>query len=451
MAKILVVDDEQKVRHLLTMILENSGHEIENAEDGFQAFAMVQEKHFDILITDIKMPGLDGVELIKKVKKAQIPCPVIVITAFATVSSAVETMRAGASDYITKPFETDQILLAVERTLNISRLLTENQILKDEIEKRDKRIIYESPVMDNVLKLAKSVALRDSVVLIQGESGTGKELLARYIHNSSERRAHRFVPINCAAISAGLVESELFGHEKGAFTGADKKVQGKFEFAAKGTIFLDEIGDLPFETQAKLLRVLQEKKITRVGGNHEIATDARVVCATNRNLTSLVKEDKFREDLYYRINVFPLISPPLRDRREDIIPLVLFFITQKSHGRSYTLAESARKKLLSYGWPGNVRELANAVERAIILAGETSRLTASTFSFIEPDTGIQKKDRGFVLPDEHIDLEAVICSFAEQALDAAEGNQSAAARRLGVTRSKFRVLMKQAGIENGTG
>ena len=384
MAKILIADDEQKMRHLLSMILEGAGHEVESVEDGSQAFSRLRETMFDMVITDIKMPVMSGIDLLQKIKETDIPCPVIIITAFATIDSAVETMRLGASDYITKPFETEQIHLAVERTLNVSRLLGENKDLKEKIEKIGwkKRIIYESEQMKELLELAKNVAQSDSAVLIRGESGTGKELIARFVHEASSRNGFRFVPVNCAAISSSLVESELFGHEKGAFTSADKRAVGKFEYASKGTLFLDEIGDLPMDTQAKLLRVLQEKKINRVGGNTEIDTDVRVVCATNKDIKKLVQEGKFREDLYYRINVLPLILPPLRKRRDDIIPLAQYFLSQNEKGKNKSFSNATKEIMTAHDWPGNVRELVNAVERGLILSGQNTIINSDVFSFI---------------------------------------------------------------------
>ncbi len=452
MAKILIADDEQKMRHLLSMILESTGHETMSVEDGSQAFSLLQSTSFDMVITDIKMPVMTGIDLLCEIKKTDIPCPVIVITAFATIDSAVETMRLGASDYITKPFDTDQIHLAVERTLNVTRLLGENKNLKDKIEKIGwkKKIIYQSKQMKELLELARNVAQSDSAVLIQGESGTGKELIARFVHDASDRNGRRFVPVNCAAISSSLVESELFGHEKGAFTSADKRTIGKFEFASKGTLFLDEIGDLPMDTQAKLLRVLQEKRINRVGGNEEITTDVRVICATNKDLKRLVEEGKFREDLYYRINVLPLSPPPLRHRKDDIISLAEYFLGQQEKGKNKIFSENCKKILISHSWPGNVRELVNSVERGIILSNQETIINSKVFSFIDTPVSknVEEKDE-FQLPSKGFNLEETVHRVAMQALKSSNGNQTEAAKRLGLTRAKFRVIMKQAGAQNG--
>jgi DNA-binding NtrC family response regulator len=331
MIHILVVDDEERMRHLLSIMLERKGYRVDQAGDGLEAFEMILETAYDMVICDIKMPHLDGIGLLEKLHDHRISCPVIFITAFATVDSAVDAMRRGAVDYITKPFEEERILLTVQRTLNVSRIMAENRELKQELKRAagPDEIVYVSKAMAEIMDLASKVARSDSVVLISGESGTGKELLARYIHREGKRGEGRFVPVNCAAISPNLVESELFGHEKGAFTGADRKAIGKFEFASGGTLFLDEIGDLPLEAQAKLLRALQEKKIQRVGGNEEISVDARFICATNRRLEELVETEEFRQDLFFRINVFPIHSPPLRERMDDIIPLAEHFLKKK--------------------------------------------------------------------------------------------------------------------------
>ena len=448
MARILIADDEQKMRHLLSMILEEEGHEVEKVGDGSHAFSILKDSKFDLVITDIKMPHMSGIELLQQIIKADIPCPVVMITAFATIDSAVKTMRLGASDYITKPFDRDQILLSVERTLNVSKLLEENRYLKDKIKNNgwQQKIIYNSKKMGELLKLAENIAQSDSAVLIQGESGTGKELVAGFVHSASPRINSRFVPVNCAAISSSLFESELFGHEKGAFTGADKRVAGKFEYASKGTLFLDEIGDLPMATQAKLLRVLQEKKITRVGGNKEIDADVRVICATNKNLKELVVKGKFREDLYYRINVLPLILPPLRERKDDILLLAEYFLNQYKSGKSKCFSAGAEKILVEHDWCGNVRELANVVERGVILSGSHTVLDSKTFSFLDThiSNDLSKRNAGFKFLPEGIDFEKEVSNLVIQALENTRGNQTEAAKLLGLTRAKFRVLMKQA-------
>ena len=450
MAKILIVDDEKKIRHLLSIMLERAGHSIVQAEDGLGALQLLETTPFDIVITDIRMPRMSGTELLKRIKAAGLSCPVIFITAFATVESAVEVMRLGAADYITKPFEEERILLTVERTLNISRVLIENKELKKELIRTSghDKIICASKAMKRVLNMTAKAAKSDTAVLISGESGTGKELLARFIHFMSNRKTGRFVAINCAAISPQLVESELFGYEKGAFTGAERKTEGKFEYATNGTLFLDEIGDLPIDAQAKLLRALQEKKVRRVGGNREIDVDVRLVCATNCDLKERVAEGRFRQDLFFRINVFPVELPALRERKEDVIPLCRHFLERFTGVRELGLSEGAVKLLMEYAWPGNVRELANAVERALILSADKKGLTAESLSFLRSDFQAPSNNgNGFKLPPGGISLEEVQRDFVRQALDISGNNQSVAARLLGLTRAKFRVLLKYAGDE----
>ena len=436
------------MRHLLSIMLERKGYLVSQAGDGRQALEQLMEAPFDMVISDIKMPHMDGIALLEEIKSNQIPCPVVFITAFATVDSAVDAMQRGAVDYITKPFEEARILMTVQRTLTVSRIMYENRELKQRLQRAEGRdeIIYTSGVMAGMMDLAERVARSDSAVLISGESGTGKELLARHIHRMSPRCDRRFVPVNCAAISAGLVESELFGHEKGAFTGADRKAEGKFEYASSGTLFLDEIGDLPLEAQAKLLRALQEKKIQRVGGNEEIPVDVRVICATNQELPKRLDAGEFRQDLYFRINVFPLHPPPLRDRMEDILPLARYFMKRLNVGKSILLEPAGIRALTDYDWPGNVRELANAIERAVILAGDSGKITSETLSFLSRPTSCagMNGEGQFTLPRQGIVLEELENDLVRQAMAMAGDNQTAAAKLLGLSRAKFRVLMKQA-------
>lgn len=443
MGKILIVDDEERMRHLLSIILQRRGFLTGQAGNGVEALMKIETENYDMVISDIKMPKMDGLTLIKKISMLDTPLPVVFITAFATIDSSVEAMRLGAVDYITKPFEEDRIVLTVERTLNISRLMVENRSLKLELGEKsgEHDLVFESKTMAGIINLAKRVAATNSAVMITGESGTGKELLAKFIHHTSERSRKRFVPVNCAAISSQLLESELFGYEKGAFTGADRRKEGKFEFATEGTLFLDEIGDLPIDAQAKLLRALQEKRITRVGGNDEIPVDVRLVCATNQNLEEMVESGTFRKDLFFRINVFPIQMPPLRERMEDVIPIAKHFL--KGHGSGFILDKGAERILMSYHWPGNVRELGNVIERAVILSFDTRIINEDSLFFLKSDES-RCFNHGFRLPPEGIDLEWLENDLVRQALDKTGNNQSAAAKLLGLTRAKFRVLMKQA-------
>ncbi|HOO89318.1 MAG TPA: sigma-54 dependent transcriptional regulator, partial [Syntrophales bacterium] len=411
MIRILVVDDEEKMRHLLSIMLERRGYLVEQAGDGVEALKVLDTVHCDMVITDVKMPRMDGETLLKRIMKTDSPCPVVFITAFATVEAAVDAMRAGAVDYITKPFEEKRILLTVERTLNLSRIMAENRDLKKQASGSEE-IVYGSPKMSEIMRLCARVAEGDTAVLITGESGTGKELLAKYIHTASPRRDKRFVPVNCAAISPSLVEAELFGHEKGAFTGAIRRNQGRFEYADGGTLFLDEIGDLSPEAQAKLLRALQEKKIQRVGGNEEIPVDVRVICATNQNLGELASRGDFRQDLYFRINVFPINvfpiePPPLRDRTDDVVLLAKHFLHLMGGGSEIELTEGAQRVLREYTWPGNVRELANVMERAVILVGKGGCITADTLSFLRGPSPFGTECSSFQLPPHGIMLEEI--------------------------------------------
>jgi DNA-binding NtrC family response regulator len=447
MALILIVDDESKMRHILKIMLSLEGHNVEEAQDGETALAMVRERAYDLVISDIRMPRMDGLALLDHIQAMEIPCPVIIITAFATIDSAVKAMKKGAVDYITKPFEESYIILTVEKALGISKILMENRELKEELNRSigNADLVCISQAMERLLEAAQKVAATpDTTVLITGESGTGKEIVARFIHQNSPRAQRRFVTVNCAAITASLVESILFGHEKGAFTGADRRKQGFFEYASSGTLFLDEIGDLPLEVQAKLLRALQEKIVQRVGGNEPIEVDVRVICATNQELESLVKHGKFRSDLFYRIDVFPLHIPPLRERIEAIVPLAEHFIRKFRERPSarHPLTQGAKRALMDHAWPGNVRELANAVERAVILAGEEP-ITAEHLSFLRTSTVRTGTAKAWKLPPGGLALETLERDLICQAMEMTGNNQSAAARLLGITRSKLRSRVKQ--------
>ncbi len=447
MALILIVDDESKMRHILKIMLSLEGHNVEGAQDGETALAMVRERPYDLVISDIQMPGMDGLALLDHIQAMEVPCPVIIITAYATIDSAVKAMKRGAVDYITKPFEESYIILIVEKALGVSKILTENRELKEELNRYigDADLVCVSRAMEHLLEAAQKVAAKaDTTVLITGESGTGKEIVARFIHQNSPRAQRRFVTVNCAAITANLVESILFGHERGAFTGADRRKQGFFEYASGGTLFLDEIGDLPIEVQAKLLRALQEKIVQRVGGNEPIEVDVRVVCATNQDLESLVKQGKFRSDLFYRIDVFPLHIPPLRERMEAIIPLAEHFMRKFRERPSERplLTQGAKRILMDHAWPGNVRELANAVERAAILAGEEP-VTTEHLSFLRTNKVRTGTVEALKLPLGGLPLEILERDLIRQALEMAGNNQSAAARLLGLTRSKLRTRVKQ--------
>lgn len=451
MAHILIVDDEPKIRHILRVMLTLKGYQVDEAGDGEEALSKIASTVYDLVVSDIKMPKLDGFSLLAKIKAMEQPCPVVFITAFATVDTAVEALKHGAVDFITKPFEEERILLTIEKAVGIGKIIIENKQLRDEIAKNDSGDdpIVVAPKMQKLLDMARKVAQKpDTTVLITGESGVGKEVVARFIHRNSPRSSHRFVPVNCAAISESLVESILFGHERGAFTGADKRKMGFFEYASGGTLMLDEVGDLPEAAQAKLLRALQEKIIQRVGGNEEIKVDVRLVCATNRDLKKMVEEGRFREDLYYRINVFPLEVPPLRERKEDIVPIAEYFIQKfrpkpmNASDDANLLTNGAKRILMEHQWPGNIRELSNAVERAVILAGDAV-ISSDDLAFLKPSAVDGIRPGLIALPADGIDLEALEKDLIRQAIAATSDNVCAAARLLGLTRSKLRTRVKQ--------
>lgn len=369
---ILVVDDEPKMRRLLEIMLTQLGYCILQAADGREAFDILSERTADLVITDLRMPNLDGIGLLRQLRENHNDIPVIVVTAYGTVESAVDAMKYGASDYIVRPFELDAVTAAVERALRLGKVQRENRFLRQEVEQGWRGFIGTSPAMQQIYTQIQQVAATKTSVLIQGETGTGKELVARAIHNASPRAKSLFVSINCAAIPAEILESELFGYSKGAFTGANKERIGKFELADGGTLFLDEITEMDINLQAKLLRVLQERTLERLGSNRTIAVDVRVIAASNRNPRQAIVEQKLREDLFYRLNVFTIALPPLRERREDILPLAQFFL--EKHARDFGFSfhgieTDAQDCLTAYNWPGNVRELENMMERAIVLSG----------------------------------------------------------------------------------
>jgi len=379
-ARVLVVDDEPSARSGLEKLLRQDGYLVETAPDGPTALAIAAERPPDVAVTDLKMPGMDGVELLSKLREQDADLPVIVVTAFGEVASAVRAMRAGADDYLTKPVDFDALLLSLERALDRRQLRTESEALKRELRERRgdglEGLLGVSPAMQTVYRTAAQVAGAKATVLITGESGTGKGELARAIHAKGPRAAQPFVALHCAALAESLLESELFGHERGAFTGADKRRIGRFEQANGGTLFLDEVGEIPASTQVKLLRVLQERTFERVGGNELVRVDVRLLAATNRNLASDVQEGRFREDLYYRLNVVHIEMPPLRVRDNDVLMLATHFLRRfaaENRRRIDGFSDEARARIVAHRWPGNVRELENAIERAVVLC-EGSRI-----------------------------------------------------------------------------
>lgn len=446
---ILVVEDEEAQRRLIVEILERAGNELRSAGNVDEALEAIAGEVPDLVLCDWRMPGRDGGELLMEVRRRGLGCGFIVMTAYGSIAHAVEAVRLGADDYLGKPFEREALLLAVHRVLKTRRLESENRRLREVVgdDHRFGRLIGGTSVMKRLYRTIEKVASTDATVLVTGESGTGKELVARTLHLSSPRGEAAFVAVNCAAIPESLIESELFGHEKGTFTGAHRQRQGKFEEADGGTLFLDEIASMPLPLQAILLRVLQERRITRLGGSGEIEVDVRVVAASNRDLPQLVKDGRFREDLFYRLNVVAVELPPLRDRRDDVPLLARAFLQEASarHGREVgSLPPAIVRLLMDYGWPGNVRELANAVERLVLLA-EDEGLSVEDLPAPIRETA-DSKAAPVRLPAEGLAWDAMEESLLRQALERASGNRAAAARLLGLSYKAFLYRLEKFGL-----
>jgi two-component system response regulator PilR (NtrC family) len=450
---ILIVDDERSMREFLGIYLRRAGHRVEAADGGVKGNAILQTQTFDVVITDLKMPGeVGGLDVLAEAKRVSPDTQVIVVTAFATAETAIAAMKAGAYDYLTKPFKVDEVGLVVERALERRQLKKHNVVLRDEIKGRYKldRLIGKAPPMQRMFEMVRKIAPARTSVLLIGESGTGKELAARALHELSPRAAHPFVAINCGAIPETLLESELFGHVKGSFTGANTDKPGLFEAAHGGTLLLDEVGELPVSMQVKLLRVLQERKVKRVGGLAEVEIDVRVVAATNRDLEAEVEKGTFRQDLYYRLNVIQVRVPSLRERKDDIPYLVDHFIRRFSaeHGRTISgIDPDTLSALVAHNFPGNVRELENIIERAVTLA-PGDRLSRDT---LPPLTATSATNHTAIsLPEEGLDLEKVVEDFERaillKALERTDGNRTEAARLLGVTFRSLRYRLSKLGI-----
>ncbi len=481
---ILVVDDDRAHRTMLKTLLSGWGYLIREADDGETAIAAVREQPFDLVLMDIRMLKVSGLEALVEIKALNPAIPVIIMTAYASLETAVEAVKKGAYDYLQKPLDFDELRLKMDRAMEHRRLKEENALLKESLGSRfDRRnLIGRSPVMVRLLETVAQVAPSEATVLITGESGTGKEMLAGAIHFNSRRREGPFVKINCAAITETLLESELFGHEKGAFTGADRRQEGKFRQADGGTIFLDEVSEMSLAMQVKLLRVLQEREITRVGGSEALKVDVRVIAATNRDLAGEIAAGRFREDLYYRLNVVTLIAPPLRERAEDIPILAQHFLeyfSRKNNKQIKGFSPQAMDRLRRYSWPGNVRELMNAVERGVVLSRgdylEETELSLSaapgavpapsgspavgdvhavgvaastTIAGGLPDTATLAAPTGEAfaggkrpLSLDEMEQETIIRTLAE-----VQGNKSEAARRLGITRRTLHLKLKKFGL-----
>lgn len=444
---ILLADDDLNLRRVLEFQLDEAGYNVSTAEDGAEALEIFNGSDFDCVITDLRMPKLSGLELLEKIKADGAEIPVIVITAFGEVETAVTAMKAGAFDYINKPFNRDEILLTLERALNFSETKTENRQLRELVDKefRLENVIGDSPAMRAVLNVVGRVSRSDATVLITGESGTGKELVAKGIHFSGKRKDKPFIPINCAAIPESLIEAELFGYKRGSFTGATADTKGKFETADGGTLFLDEISQMPLLLQPKLLRVLQEQEITRVGESVPRKIDARIIAATNQNLEKMVEQGTFREDLYFRLAVVPVNIPPLRTRREDVPLLVNHFFkrSKEKHGfQNLKLTREVTNVLSNYLFPGNVRELENLIERMVVLSDAESLTLSDVPEYISRPTQVFGSVK-FELPLDSISLDEVERDLIRYALDMHNGNQSQTARYLGITRSALIYRMQK--------
>jgi DNA-binding NtrC family response regulator len=443
--RILVVDDERHQRDILKTILEGEGYDVTAAGNARQAIEAARDVAFDVVLTDLKMPDQSGIELLSELLRLHAGLCVILMTAHGSIDSAVEAMRQGAFDYLTKPLERDQMLLVVKRGLERSRLVRENRMLQEQLRDRFHldNIVGAHGSMHDVFRIVHKVAASPSTVVIYGESGTGKELVARALHFQSDRRARPFYAVNVAALPESILETELFGHEKGAFTGAESRKVGLFEQASGSTLFLDEVGDLKRDLQVKLLRTLQEREIMRVGGTERIKVDVRIIAATNQDLEKAVREGRFREDLYYRLNVIPIVLPPLRDRRTDIPLLVEFFMKKYGANAKRTIGDRALKALTDYDWPGNVRELESVIERALLLAEGEEILPVDLPAAVRAGLSLPRGPLSLDIPESGIDLEAVERSLVLRALEKAEGNVSRAARLLGLTRRTMQYRLEK--------
>lgn len=448
-SKILVVDDEMKMRRVLQMMLQKEGYEVVTAKNGEEALQKVEEENFDLVVTDMKMPGLSGIDLLKKLKEKDewipvIEMPVIMITAYGTVETAVKAMKQGAYDYLLKPFEKDEIKIVISNALKMKSLIRENRYLRRKLEEEYKldNIIGKSPQMQEIYRMVGQVAKTRATVFIQGETGTGKTLIARALHFNSPRKEKPFIQVNCAALPESLSESELFGHVKGAFTDAIANKPGKFELANGGTIFLDEIVELSPMLQVKLLRVLQEKEFERVGGIKTIKVDVRIIAATNRHVKKALQEGLLREDLYYRLNVISIGIPPLREHKEDVPLLVGHFLEKFNRESGKNIKRVSRQTmeiLMNYNWPGNVREVENVIERAVILGSGNTLLLEN----LPLDIKEKRRKTKICIPPEGIALEEVEKELIGQALKMARGNQSKAAKLLNLTRNTLRYRIKK--------
>ncbi len=451
-ANILIIDDEPKLASILKRVLVREGYNVDITYEPEKGVGLMKKNLYDVILCDLKMPRMDGIEVLKHAKRIQKDADFIMMTAYATVETAVESMKRGAFDYLIKPFPIDELKLLLKRVLETKALKGENRQLKQVLREKFQfeNVIAESEAMRRVLRRASKVARSDVSVLLRGESGTGKEVLAKVIHTNSRRSHKALVIVNCGAIPENLLESELFGHVKGAFTGAIESREGLFQTADGGSIFLDEVGELTPALQVKLLRVLQEGEFNRVGDSHPVQVHVRVIAATNRDLEVALEDGSFRPDLYYRLNVVPVYIPPLRQRREDIAPLIEHFLAKyKSGGVQLKIEPQAYELLQAYDWPGNVRELENAIEHAAVLC-EGGRITVDDLPFALQNFSARRQEDGTLAPLDHLTLSEIEKRCIIGALKKTGGNQTKAARLLGITRRTLGYRMKKYDIDTVT-
>ena len=449
MSKLLAIDDEEYMGWVIKKAFSRTDIKVVSTLTGKDGLRLIEIEHPDLILLDLRLTDMDGLEILKNIKNSGQDIPVIIITAHGSIDTAIESMKSGAFDYITKPFDVDELIFTAQKALEVGRLKSEVNFLRDEVIKEDENVLVNSDnlAMQEIYNSLPQIAQSDATVLITGESGTGKEVISRRIHKLSNRRKNSFVAVNCAAIPENLLESELFGYEKGAFTGAIQRKLGRFEMAEGGTIFLDEIGDISLNMQVKLLRVLQEKEFQRVGGNNNIKVNFRIIAATNKNLSKAIQEGTFREDLFYRINVIPLNLPPLRLRREDIPSLAEKFIKKVDpQGRVKGISEEVIKLLCGYRWPGNIRELENVIERMIILSRD-SILKEKYVPREILNSENNDVDEIIYFPKEGINLEKVEQGLLIKALNLSFGNQTKAAELLRITRSALIYRMQKYDIK----
>lgn len=447
---ILIVDDEKSIRETLKIIFNNLNYNVFTAQDGFEAINFIKSNIIDIMVTDLRMPGMDGIELMQKALEIDSSIETIFISAYADIKAAVKVVKMGAFDYIEKSFSTDELIFTIEKAIELRKLKEENRSLRRRIEEKYnyEGLIAKSEAMQKIIDMVNRIANSKANILLTGESGVGKDVVANYIHKRSNRAGNSFVVINCGAIPENLIESELFGHEKGSYTGADRMSKGKFELADKGTIFLDEIGELPLHAQVKFLRVLQEKQIYRIGSEKSISVDVRIIAATNKNLSEEVEKGNFREDLYYRLNVVNLEIPPLRDRRDDISVLAEYFLIEFSNEYNKKIKYfevEALNYLMDYDWKGNVRELKNVIERSVLVANDEEELLLKKY--------LPKEIAGSDIDDNtNDDREKTLADYEkiiiENTLKRYEGNKTKTAEVLGIKRQTLYNKLKDYNIDS---